>query len=177
MNDNRADPSGSARSACALRVLIDFHSVLWDGDSRLSRRFGAWLRVGSCFAALCQGGPWSYLRSAGCHRQSGDHRDVDRRVHVPVQLCPARPAPPGPDMQRLGTILDPAPRAHLARGHEPADPAELPPVAPGLVLHHPRKRRPPGVVHGLGQPGPGPAPDTQGLDGDRLILANQCRRP
>jgi hypothetical protein len=38
---------------------IDFLSVLKlrDGDSRLSRRFGAWLRVGSCFAALGQGGP------------------------------------------------------------------------------------------------------------------------
>jgi hypothetical protein len=34
------------------------------GDSRLSRRFLAWLRVGSCFAALGQGRPWSYLRSA-----------------------------------------------------------------------------------------------------------------
>jgi hypothetical protein len=63
--------------------------------------------VGSCFAALCQGKPWSYLRSAGCHRQSGGLRDVDRRVDVPVRPRPALVALPGADVQRLGAVLDP----------------------------------------------------------------------
>lgn len=79
---------------------FDFHCALEvkGGDSRLSRCFLAWLRVGSCFAALGQGKPWSYLRSAGCHRQSGGLGDIDRRVDVPVQPCPALLALPGTDV-------------------------------------------------------------------------------
>ena len=44
---------------------IDFLSTLKGGDSRLSRRFPAWLREGSCFTALRQGMPYgpSYTRA------------------------------------------------------------------------------------------------------------------
>jgi hypothetical protein len=42
--------------------------------------------VGSCFTALRQGGPWSYLRSTGCHRQPGGLGDVDRRVDLAGSL-------------------------------------------------------------------------------------------
>jgi Aldo/keto reductase family len=60
---------------------------------------------GSCFAALRRDRPRSYLRSTGCHRQSGGPGDVDRRVDVPVQPRPAGRALPGADVQRLGTVL------------------------------------------------------------------------
>ena len=47
---------------------FDFHSTLKlkGGDSRLSRRFPAWLRMGSCFFALCRDTKSrTYLRSTG----------------------------------------------------------------------------------------------------------------
>ena len=64
-------------------------------------------------------------------------------------------ARPLADVERLGAVLDPAGRAHLAGGLEPADPAERPGRSARLLLDQPQELRPAGVVDGPGQPGTG----------------------
>jgi hypothetical protein len=54
----------------------------------------------------------SFLRSTGCYRQSGGLGDIDRRVDVPVQDRPARPARPAVQIRTwrgLGPSLTPDP--------------------------------------------------------------------
>src|SRR5262249_54722715 len=48
--------------------------------------------------------PWSYPRSAGCHRQPGGPGDFDRRVDVAIQPRPALLALPGAVVQRLAAV-------------------------------------------------------------------------
>ncbi len=129
--------------------------------------------MGSCFTALCQGRPWSYLRSTGCHRQPGGPRDVNRRIHIPVQRYPASLALPDADMQRLRSVLHPADRAHLAGGLEPANPVKLSAVQPGLVLQHRHEAGPSGVMNGLGLAGAGESSHCQVFHRDHLVLADQ----
>jgi len=161
----------ASTESCAL----DIHSGLKAGASRLSRRVPAWRREGSSFAAPSRDCSRSYLRSTGGHRQPGGLCDVYCCVHVPVVNCPAARACPLANVQRLGAILVPADRAHLAGGLEPADAAEVPSVHPGLVLQHMHECRPARIMHGFGQPGAGEPFDRQVFHGDRLVLADQRR--
>ena len=130
---------------------------------------------GSCFTALRQGEPWSYLRSTGCHRQSGGPGDVDRRIHVPVQPRHTHLTLPDTDTERLEAIIGTAGRAHLRGGLEPAYPVYLAAVQPTLILQHAHESRPPGIVNGLSQPGASEPRHCQVLHGDRLVVADQCR--
>src|SRR6266566_3894189 len=130
---------------------------------------------GSCFTALRQSNPWSYLRSTGCHRQSGGPGDVDRRVDVPIQPYSTPSALPGTDAKSLRAVFGAAGRAHLGGGLKPADPVEAALISLGLVLQHAHERRPSGVVYRLSHVGAAESFHRQILYGDRLVFADQRR--
>ena len=110
--------------------------------------------MGSCFTALRQGKPWSYLRSAGCHRQPGGPGDVDRRVDVPVQPGPARCT------ARCAAAWAVCTGGHLSAGQRPRRPGRPRNVGWRANDPHHRGGRP-GRGHAApaaGPPGPDPAP-------------------
>lgn len=75
--------------------------------------------MGSCFIARGRNTFRSYLRSAGCHRQSGGLLDVHCGVDVPVMGRTARSAHPVPDIEGFGAVFHPAGRAHPTGRLEP----------------------------------------------------------
>ena len=130
-------------------------------------------RQGSCFSALRRDGSRSYLRSTGCHRQSGGLFDVLRGVVVPVVPVPRTRARPGPDVQGFGPVLVPQAEHTWEVGSNRPTGRTCRPYRRALYSSMRDERRPAGVVHGLGQPGAGESFHRQVLHGDRLVFADQ----